>query len=269
MSCLVRSSRTRTRATAPRIAGNYTPRVYVDRAGDGGPPVLLLHGSILPGWRTWNAQRPLAEHYRLVVPHRSGYPPNPPLDRIDFEVQAAEIAELIEPGTHVVGHSYGGVVALFAAVIARERVRSLTVIEPPAFGIARGDPTVEVLIERLLELAADHDQSPREFLLRFAAVVGATPSLPDPLPPETVASARATMAERWPWEAQIPFEALRAAAFPKLVFSGAHSAPFDAVCDVLVERLAAERSVIGGAGHSVQRTGEPFNQRLCAFIDAV
>jgi hypothetical protein len=38
---------------------------------------------------------------------------------------------------------------------------------------------------------------------------------------------------------------------------------------VLVERLAAERSVIGGAGHGVQRTGEPFNHRLRAFIDAV
>jgi pimeloyl-ACP methyl ester carboxylesterase len=243
--------------------------VYVDRAGDSGPLVLLLHGSILPGWRTWNAQRPLAEHYRLVVPHRSGYPPNPPLERIDFELQAREIAELIEPGTHVVGHSYGGVIALLAAAIARGRVRSLSVIEPPAFEIARGNPAVEVLIERLLAIAAKHDQSPREFLLRFAAVVGATPNLPDPLPPATVASARAAMAERWPWEAQIPFEALRTAAFPKLVFSGAHSAPFDAVCDVLVERLAAERSVIGGAGHSVQRTGEPFNDRLRAFIDAV
>lgn len=242
--------------------------MYVERAGESGPRILLVHGSILPGWRTWRDQRPLARRYRLVVPHRPGYPPNPPLERIDFDVQAAEIAELIEPGTHVVGHSYGGVVALLAAALARERVRSLTVVEPPAFGIARGEPTVEVLVERLLALAADPARSPREFLLRFAALVGTAPSLPDPLPPATVAAARATMAERWPWEAEIPFEALRAAAFPKLVFSGAHSAPFDAVCDVLVERLPAERSVIGGAGHLVQRSGEPFNRRLCAFIDA-
>jgi hypothetical protein len=78
------------------------------------------------------------------------------------------------------------------------------------------------------------------------------------------------VAERWPWEAQIPFEALRTAAFPKrVIFGNTHSVPFDAVCDVLVERLAAERSVSGGAGHSVQRTGEPFNRRLRAFIGAV
>ena len=33
-------------------------------------------------------------------------------------------------------------------------------------------------------------------------------------------------------------------------------------------RLGAEREVISGRGHSVQRTGEPFNERLQAFIDA-
>jgi pimeloyl-ACP methyl ester carboxylesterase len=242
--------------------------VYIDHAGEAGPPVLLVHGSILPGWRTWNAQRPLAELYRLVVPHRSGYPPNPPLDRIDFIVQAREIAELMEPGMHVVGHSYGGIVALLAANLVPAKVRSLAVIEPPAFGIARGDPGVEAMIDGLLAIATGPEPSPRDFLLRFAAILGATPNLPDPLPPETVASARATMVERWPWEAEIPFESLREAPFPKLVFSGAHSQAYDAVCDVLVERLPAERAVIGGAAHLVQRTGEPFNRRLRAFIDA-
>ena len=53
---------------------------------------------------------------RLVVPHRAGYPPNPPHERIDFEVQAGEIAELIEPGTHLVGHSYGGMVSLVEGI---------------------------------------------------------------------------------------------------------------------------------------------------------
>jgi hypothetical protein len=38
------------------------------------------------------------------------------------------------------------------------------------------------------------------------------------------------------------------------------------VCDVLEERLGAERAVIPGARHSVQRTGPPFNERLEAFL---
>ena len=145
----------------------------------------------------------------------------------------------------------------------------MTVIEPPAFGIARGNPTVEVLIERLLAIAADQDQSPREFLLRFAAVVGATPNCLTPCHRRRWPR----RSRRWPGggHGRRRPRSRRCVRhlFPKLVFSGAHSAPFDAVCDVLVERLAAERSVIGGAGHGVQRTAEPFNHRLRAFIDAV
>jgi pimeloyl-ACP methyl ester carboxylesterase len=240
--------------------------MYVERVGERGPRVLLVHGSILPGWQTWHAQRPLADHLRLVVPHRTGYPPNPPLDRIDFEAQATELAELIEPGMHVVGHSYGGIVSLLAVAQLPDRVRSLAVIEPPAFGVTRGDPAVEDVIDRVARLLADPDPDPRAFFLAFAAIVGATPNLPDPLPPAMVAAVQATRIERPPWEADLPLDQLAAARFPKLVFSGAHSAAFDAVVDVLAARLRAERAVIPGAKHSVQRTGDPFNQRLLESI---
>jgi hypothetical protein len=39
------------------------------------------------------------------------------------------------------------------------------------------------------------------------------------------------------------------------------------VCDVLERRLGAERAVIPGDDHSVQRTGAPFNDRLEAFLE--
>jgi len=240
--------------------------VYAEHAGAHGPRVLLVHGSIVPGWQTWSAQRPLADGHRLTVPHRTGYPPNPSLARIDFEVQAAEVADIIEPGMHVVAHSYGAVVSLLAAARVPDRVRSLAIIEPPAFGLARGNAAVEALIDLVRSLSADPGLSPRAFFLRFAGTVGATPTLPDPLPPDMVAAAQATRVERPPWEARIPFDVLTGARFPKLVFSGAHSAAFDAVVDVLAARLPAERVVITGANHSVQRTGEPFNARLRSFI---
>jgi citrate synthase len=65
----------------------------------------------------------------------------------------------------------------------------------------------------------------------------------------------------------VPFDELVPTAFPKLVVSGGHSAAFDAVCDVLEERLGAERAVLPGAGHSVQRLGEPFNELLASFVE--
>lgn len=239
--------------------------MHIESAGETGPRVLLVHGSLAPGWATWEAQRPLAADHRLLVVHRGGYPPNSPLARIDFAEQASEIAELIEPGTHLVGHSYGGVISLLAAAQAGERLRSLTVIEPPAFGLVRGHPAVEDLITRLQAAFADAGITPRDFLARFAAAVGSSVAVPETLSPTLEGSVRATMVERRPWEAEIPFEAIRAGGFGVLVVSGGHDITYDLVCDVLTERLGARRAVIAGARHSVQRTGAPFNELLTSF----
>jgi hypothetical protein len=49
------------------------------------------------------------------------------------------------------------------------------------------------------------------------------------------------------------------------VLSGGHNAAFDAVCDVLEERLGAERAVLPGAGHSIPRA-PGYAERLEAFL---
>ena len=221
---------------------------------------MLVHGS--GGNSGWPAQRSLAERYTLVMPTRTGYPPNPPLEHIDFERQAEELLEILEPGDNLVGHSYGGVVSLLAAASAD--LRSLAVLEPPAFGVAVGHPAVDRLISELRPLWPT-DLEPEEFLRRFVHIVGSELTAPSPLPPEVEASVRAMMVERAPWEAEIPFERLARAPFPKLVVSGAHSPAFDAVCDVLEERLGAERAMLPGAGHSIPRA-PGFTERLEAFL---
>jgi hypothetical protein len=43
---------------------------------------------------------------------------------------------------------------------------------------------------------------------------------------------------------------------------------FESICDVLAERIGAERAVIPGAGHAIPRTGMPFNERLESFLVA-
>jgi pimeloyl-ACP methyl ester carboxylesterase len=234
--------------------------VHVEIVGSG-PRLVLVHGSVAPGWMTWNAQRPLASRFTLVLPIRSGYPPNPPLEQIDFVEQADELREVLEPGDHLVAHSYGGVVSLLAAPEAQ--LASLTVVEPPAFGVAPEHPAVE---EFLAHFEDGTPTDPRGYLEFFLPLVGSSLRLSDPLPPALEAGGRAAIAERSPHEAVIPLDALAAAPFPKLVVSGAHSAAFDAVCDVLEERLAAQRAVLPGAGHSIPRLGEPFNALVEAFV---
>lgn len=234
--------------------------MHVEVVGSG-PRLVMVHGS--GGGTGWPAQRPLAKRYALVMPTRTGYPPNPALERIDFEVQARELLEVLEPGDHLFGHSYGGVVALLAA--AEADMRSLAVAEPPAFGVAIEDPVVARLVEEMTPLWPS-DLEPEPFLRAFVERLGAGPyAAPSPLPPDMEAAVRALMVERAPWEAEIPFEELTAAPFPKLVMSGAHSEAFDAVCDVLEERLGAERAVLPGAGHSIQRA-PGFNERLEEFL---
>ena len=227
--------------------------------------VVFVHGSVANGPTTFTALEPLRGRFELVVPNRGGYPPGPLLDRIDFEEQAEELGPLLADGAHLVGHSYGGVIALLMAARTPEAVRSLTVSEPPAFAVARGQPEVDRLIAELEAFFATGPHEPADYLRGFLAIVGSATRLPDPLPAELEQGARAAMAERAPWEAEIPLDELAAAPFPKLVMSGGHNAAFDEVCDVLEERLGAERAVLPGAGHSIPRA-PGYAERLEAFL---
>jgi pimeloyl-ACP methyl ester carboxylesterase len=224
-----------------------------------------VHGSVVNAELTWSAQKPLAERFQIVAPNRRGFPPGPEVERVDFEDEALWLEQFLEPGTHLVGHSYGGVIALLAAAEHPDLVRSLAVIEPPAFGVARGSPTVEEFVARTAELWTRGPRDPGDFLRGFLSLVGsATP--PGTFNAELLQGARMLRVERSPAEAVIPFDVLARVPFPKLVVSGGHSAAFDAVCDVLEERLGAERAVLPAAGHSVQRLGEPFNELLADFV---
>lgn len=222
----------------------------------------------MSGPQAWTLQRPLAARFRLELVARPGFPPNPPEERIDFARDAPLVAELLGEGAHLVGHSYGGVVSLLAAARRPGAVRSLLVIEPPCFGVARGHPDVEEFVAAAERHWADEAarRDPRAFAAGFLGLVGAGFPLPDPLPPELEQTARGLMAERLPGEAEIPLADLARAPFPTLVVSGAHHPAFDAVCDVLEQELGAARAVLPGAGHAVQRTGEPFNLLLEAFV---
>lgn len=228
--------------------------------------LVLVHGSVVNGRATWSAQQPLADRFELVVLDRPGFPPNPHVDRVDFETDAAWVAGLVRDGDHLVGHSYGGVISLLAAAQRPDALASLAVIEPPATGVAAGNPVVDAFARRGQELFASRtEDGPETFLRRFLTAVGSALDPPSPLPPELEQGAQALLVERGPWEASIPLADLAAAPFPKLVVSGNHNAAFDAICDVLEERLRAERVVLEGFGHTVQRHPE-FNDRLADFV---
>ena len=108
--------------------------------------------------------------------NRRGFGASPAVDGEDFDVDAGDLAEVLaEEPTHLVGHSYGGVVSLIAAAQVPDSVQSLTVFEPPAFGLVADDPEVRRFIDAIQAMLTA-DPPPEEFLRRFAALVGGDPS---------------------------------------------------------------------------------------------
>src|SRR5205823_2034003 len=97
--------------------------------------------------------------------------------------EAPLMAVLLERGAHLVGHSYGAIIALYAAALAADSVRTLTVSEPGCLRAAAGIAQVDEQIangELLYEHAADLPA--RDFLLAFRGGVGSAHPTPDPLP---------------------------------------------------------------------------------------
>jgi pimeloyl-ACP methyl ester carboxylesterase len=229
--------------------------------------IVFVHGSVMGGRPTWKGQRALHDRFELDVWERPGFAPNPPVEQVDFEVDAVALCERLRPGSHLVGHSAGGVVALLAAARTPELIGSLIVVEPPAMDIARGTPAVDRFIADGQEWWAHGPRDdPEAFLRGFLRFVGSDYEPPSPLPPALEQGARALIGERRQWVARIPLATLAAAPFPKLAVSGGHSAAFDAVCDVLARDMGAERLVLGGYGHTAQRH-PAFNEHLAAFVE--
>jgi pimeloyl-ACP methyl ester carboxylesterase len=108
-----------------------------------GPTVILAHCSSA----THKAWAPLVAalrpRYRVVAPDLHGYGQSdrwPTLARLHPWSDVKAIVRLAETSghpVHLVGHSYGGTVALEAARALGPRVRSLTLIEPVAFHLLR------------------------------------------------------------------------------------------------------------------------------------
>src|SRR5579862_4031985 len=158
------------------------------------PRLLLVHGSVVNAELTWGAQKPLAERFDLVAPNRRGFPPGPDVERVDFEDEAVWVEQFLEPGTHLVGHSYGGVISLFAAAAHPELIRSLTVVEPPAFGIARGVPAVDEFMEKIETHWGSGPRDPAAFLNGFLTLVGSSIP-PGNFTPDLLQGARTLMVE--------------------------------------------------------------------------
>lgn len=115
-------------------------------------PVMLLHSGGMSS-RQWRLlSEALTPKWRVIVPDLlgSGAQPAWPHDaRFEFQMEVDALLAALPAGepAHLVGHSYGALMALKIAQQQPDRVRSLALYEPPAFGILQSPPDHEALAE--------------------------------------------------------------------------------------------------------------------------
>jgi len=126
----------------------------LERIDEGrGDLVLLLHSGGMSSrqWRKLIAK--LSPRYRVIAPDFLGSGSNPPWPEgepftFTQDVDAVR-ALLVDAGgpAHVVGHSYGGLIALKVALAVPDHVRSLALYDPVAFGVLYGPADEEGLAD--------------------------------------------------------------------------------------------------------------------------
>jgi pimeloyl-ACP methyl ester carboxylesterase len=115
--------------------------VHVDDAGEG-DAVVLLHSSGMSGAQWRRTTEPLLRGgARAIVPDLLGsgrstpWPEGRPF-RFDLDVEVVTgILDRVGGPVHLVGHSYGGHIALRVAARSDARVRSLALYDPVSFGV--------------------------------------------------------------------------------------------------------------------------------------
>jgi pimeloyl-ACP methyl ester carboxylesterase len=187
---------------APGVAvAEDSTRIAYQRIG-GGPPVVVLPGAMNPGaaWLAVAAQ--LADRYTVLLVDRRNYPPSGPgPSPSSFEIETAHVlamARVAGEPVHLLGHSYGGVLALYTAAAHPDAVRTLLLYEPP---VLAGGPHVAEVLQRYRELlAAGEPAEAVGLFLRDVAhvpddVLGAMAAGPDdgPAPHEVTVLAEALL----------------------------------------------------------------------------
>jgi pimeloyl-ACP methyl ester carboxylesterase len=270
----------------PMLAVNGL-RFHYQQAG-AGPDVVLVHGVTgdLSIWFLCRAIQSLSATHRVTTYDLRGHGySDAPRSGYTSADHAGDLVGLMDQvgaeRAHLVGHSFGGVIALHAAVLAPERVESVVLSDPyfPAlrhledvsrwghwqnFRAEAENAGVQLSDEHWYDIGRFFDQVLHldgENLLKFRQAVG-LPALN-----RLLRLGRTTCGEDSKQPAGLTAPCIRSVAQPVLALYGEFS-PFLATAQYLVEHLPSCRSAfVPGAKHRApEENPEAFLVHLQSFL---
>ena len=238
---------------------------YYQELGDG-PSVVCLHASASTSsqWRALMQQ--LAPSFRVIAPDLYGcgqsasWNAERPM-RLDDELDLLDaVFARAGPEFALIGHSYGGAIALKAALRHRQRLRALVLFEPVLFSLLLTDSPHCDASREILSLRSD-----TTLLIRQKAFAACSARFVDywmgtgtwdATPRErqlVLAKSIPSIAPQWDAACEEPstLHTFTAIATPTLLLTGTQTqAPAEAVSRLIAAALPRVRSVsIDGAGH--------------------
>lgn len=263
----------RGRQTESIASKDGTPIAY-RRSGEGGPPLVLVHGAAANHGR-WSPVLPAFEERFTVyaIDRRgrggSGDGHGYAIER-EFEDVAA-VVDSIGESVNLLGHSYGALLALEAALLTRN-IRKLVLYDP---GIEAGEEIYpHEVIERLEALLRTGDRD-EVVATTMREVAGLQPETVEHLRTLPVWQTRVAAAHTIPRELRavkvyrFDPERLRDLGVPTMLLSGGDSpAAFFKAAEAVDEALPNSRIVVmPGQGHAAMDTGtDLFTTEVLRFL---
>ncbi len=233
---------------------------YFEEQGSG-PAIVFIHGSYATtsSWKKM-IETLAANHHCISIklPGHCGTPDpedfsNPSIET-ELEILGQVVKSLTDEPIHLVGHSYGGVVALAQALKGNLKVSQLSLFEPVAVSVL--DAEMSVVVKGFLAKYRQDVANKVPFacgqVIEFWGGKGSFESLPDFIK-KGMESLVANNIRHWDSEAVMDCKAvdLQKLSVPTRLICGTQSNPVaHAICDHLHNQIPhSKKYIIDGASH--------------------
>lgn len=247
--------------------------IAFERTGSG-PPLVLVHGAadVHEFWDLTGVRSAFADHCTVYAMDRRGRGETGDTAAYALEREAEDVAAVVdhlEDPAVLLGHSYGALCALEAA-LRTDNLRGLVLNEPP-IQVGANEPLEDEETVAEIQRLLDEGENEQALVLMLQDVAQLTPEELDaarssPIWPDMIDAAH-TLPREMRANAEYEFDAARFAdvSTPTLVLTGGESPPFFREATAAVHDALPDSRLVTFDGQA----HEPMNTAPDRFVDEV